>query len=156
MKLTLSLLLVFVLAQDLPLKPKDEFEIKLDYQFKNRPGEDLNSVHLDETRKEHDRRVSSALLPFLTLNIKMLKLSQDEVKLRITNNLTNRTTVKKVQAGTIVPLEVGFTDDVKDRVTPHHYFLTLVSPKKTETSKIEILIEEDGTFFVNGEKRGKF
>jgi hypothetical protein len=55
-----------------------------------------------------------------------------------------------------VQLEVGFTDDVKDRVTPHHYFLTLVSPKKTETSKIEILIEEDGTFFVNGEKRGKF
>ena len=77
MKLALTLLVAFALIQDLPHKPKEEFEIKLDYQFKNRPTQDLSSVHLDETRKEHDRRVSSAPLPFLVLNIKMLKLSQD-------------------------------------------------------------------------------
>jgi hypothetical protein len=156
MKLTLSLLAAFFLLQELPLKPKEEFEIKLDYQFKNRPIQELNSVHLDETRKEHDRRVSTAPLPFLTLNIKMLTLSQDEVKVRITNNLNSRVAVRKVDTGTAIPLEVGFTDDVKDRVTAHQYFLTLVTAKKVEISKIEILIEEDGTFFVNREKRGKF
>ncbi|HEY0653263.1 MAG TPA: hypothetical protein VGD65_09040 [Chryseosolibacter sp.] len=156
MKLALILLIAFSLVQEIPVKPKEEFEIKLDYQFKNRPAQDLNSVHLDETRKEHDRRVSTAPLPFLTLNIKMLKLSDEEVKLRVTNNLTPRVAVRKVEEGTIVPLQIGFTDDVKDRVTAHHYTLTLLSPKKTETSRIEILIEEDGTFLVNGEKRGKF
>ena len=156
MKLALTLLVAFALIQDLPHKPKEEFEIKLDYQFKNRPTQDLSSVHLDETRKEHDRRVSSAPLPFLVLNIKMLKLSQDEVKVRITNNLTSRVATRKIEAGTIIPLEIGFTDDAKDRVTPHHYFLTTLSPKKTETNTIEIMIEEDGTFLVNGEKRGKF
>lgn len=156
MKLALPLLVAFLLTQDLPFKPKDEFEIKLDYQFKNRPGTDLNSVHLDETKKERDRRVSTAPLPFLTLNIKMLKLSQDEVRVKITNNLTARVIGKKVEAGTVIPLELGFTDDVKDRVTAHQYFITLLSPKKTEVNKIEIMIEEDGTFLVNGEKRGKF
>lgn len=156
MKLSLFLLVVFCWSQDLPHKPKDEFEIKLDYQFKNRPTQGLNSIHLDETKKEHDRRVSSAPLPFLTLNIKMLKLSQEEVKVKITNNLTARVSIKKVEAGTIIPLELGFTDDVKDRVTAHQYFLTLISAKKAEINKIEIMIEEDGTFLVNGEKRGKF
>lgn len=150
------LLIAFALAQDLPLKPKEEFEIKLNYQFKNRPTPDLSSVRLDETREERDRRVSTAPLPFLILNIKMLKLSQDEVKVRISNNLTNRVITKKVEAGTIIPLEIGFTDDAKDRVTPNQYFVTTLSPRKTETNRIEILIEEDGTFLVNGEKRGKF
>lgn len=150
------LLLAFLFTQEIPVKPKDEFEVKLDYQFKNRPAQDLNSVHFDETKKEHERRVSSAPLPFLTLNIKMLKLSAEEVKMRVTNNLTPRVAVRKVEEGTVVPLQIGFTDDVKDRVTAHQYTLTLLSPKKTETSRIEILIEEDGTFLVNGEKRGKF
>jgi hypothetical protein len=156
MKLALLSVVMFLFLQEVPVKPKDEFEIKLDYQFKNRPAADLNSVHLDETKQEHDRRVSTAPLPFLTLNIKMLKLSADEVKMRITNNLTARVAVRKVEEGTIVPLQIGFTDDVKDRVTAHQYTLTLLSPKKAETSRIEILIEEDGTFLVNGEKRGKF
>jgi hypothetical protein len=145
------------LLQDIPVKPKDEFEIKLDYQFKNRPAQDVSStIHYDETKKEHDRRASTGVLPFLTLNVKMLKLSQDEVKLKITNNLTARTASRKVEAGTIVPIVVGFTDDAKDRVTAHQYTLILMSPKKEDVSKIEILIEEDGTFIVNGEKRGKF
>jgi hypothetical protein len=156
MKLALTLLIAFALAQDLPLKPKEEFEIKLNYQFKNRPTPDLSTVRLDETREERDRRISTTPLPFLILNIKMLKLSQDEVKVRISNNLTNRVITQKVEAGTIIPLEIGFTDDAKDRITPHQYFITTLSPKKTETNKIEIVIEEDGTFLVNGEKRGKF
>jgi hypothetical protein len=156
MKLFLILLVAFALTQDTPLKAKEEFEIKLDYKFKNRPTQDLSQVNLDETRKEHDRRVSAMPLPFLTLNVKMLKLSQEEVKLRITNNLNNKVAVRKVEAGMIIPLQMGFTDDIKDRVSAHHYFLTLLSAKKTEISKIEILIEEDGSFLVNGEKRGKF
>jgi hypothetical protein len=156
MKTILAILVAFAFSQEIPLKPKDEFEIKLDYKFKNRPTQDLSSVRLDETRKEHDRRVSSVPLPFLILNIRMLKLSQEEVKVRITNNLDNRMVTKKVEAGTIIPLQIGFTDDAKDRVTPHQYFLTLLSPKKDEVCKIEILIEEDGSFLVNGEKRGKF
>ncbi len=156
MKLSV-LLLAALFLQDVPLKPKDEFEVKLDYQFKSRPPQSINTtVHLDETREEHDRRVSSTPLPFLTLNIKMLKLSEEEVRVRVTNNLTLRVAMRKVEAGTTIPLEIGFTDDAKDRVTAHHYFLTLLSPKKAELSKIEILIEEDGTFLVNGEKRGKF
>ncbi|HEY0743891.1 MAG TPA: hypothetical protein VGD40_20640 [Chryseosolibacter sp.] len=153
---TLLLLSLIIVLQELPYKPKEEFEIKLDYQFKSRPASDVNKVHLDETRKEHERRLSTAPLPYLTLNIKMLRLGEDEVKVKITNNLTPRVVTRKVSAGTIIPLEVGFTDDVKDRVAAHHYVFTMLTSKKAETNKIEIMIEEDGTFLVNGEKRGKF
>jgi hypothetical protein len=156
MKYPTLLLISFFAMQELPLKPKEEFDVKLDYQFRNRPAQDINSVHYDETRKEHERRVSTAPLPYLTLNVRILKLSGEETKVKVTNNLTTRAFSRKVEEGTVFPLVVGFTDDVKDRVSAHNYVITFLSPKKTETSKIEILIEEDGTFLVNGEKRGKF
>lgn len=156
MKVSVLLLIVFAFIQDVPFKPKEEFEIKLDYQFKNRPAANVNEVHLDETRRDRERRSSTALLPFLILNIRMIKLAEDEVKVRITNNLNTRLVNRKISPTVILPLEVGFTDDVKDRVAAHHYVLTILTSKKVETSKIEIMIEEDGTFLVNGEKRGKF
>jgi hypothetical protein len=57
---------------------------------------------------------------------------------------------------TTFPLVIGYTDDVKDRVTPHEYILTFLSEDKTPLSRIVIFIDEDGTFAVNGEKRGRF
>ena len=142
--------------QDITFKPKEEFDIQLDYKFKQRPSADLSSsVNLNETKAEYERRTSTDLLPFLTLHVKMIKLS-NEVKLKVTNNMNSRIFNRKVAEGTVVPIELGFTADVKDRVSPHEYVLTFMSPEKSEVSRILIIVEEDGTFLVNGEKRGKF
>jgi hypothetical protein len=145
-----------LLLQDLPYKPKDEFEIKLNYQFKQRPQSNTSAVYLDETQREKERRTSSDLLPYLILNVKMLKLSEEEVRIKVANNLNSRVINKKISQDMVLPLDVGFTTDMKDRVSPHEYTLTFLSPKKARLSKIVIFVEEDGTFLVNGEKRGKF
>jgi hypothetical protein len=75
---------------------------------------------------------------------------------RFDNNFNVRTASKKITEGVVLPIDIGFTADVIDRVSAHEYILTFLSPAKSETSKIVILIQEDGTFLVNGEKRGKF
>ena len=145
-----------LLLQDVPYKTSNEFEIRLDYQFKNREPADRNSIDLNETRAEHERRTSTAILPYLVLHVKMLKLSEQEVKVKITDNFGNTVGTKKITTGTVIPLDVGFTDDVKDRISAHQYNMTLISPDKKFTSRIVVHIEEDGTFLVNGERRGKF
>lgn len=148
--------LLIAFFQDIAYKPKEEFDIQLDYKFKQRPSPDISSsVNLNETKAEYERRTSTDLLPFLTLNVKMVKLS-NEVKVRVTNNMNSRIFNRKVAEGSVVPIELGFTADVKDRVNPHEYVLTFMSPEKSEVSRILIVVEEDGTFLVNGEKRGKF
>jgi hypothetical protein len=142
--------------QDIPYKTSNEFEIRLDYQFKNREAADRNRIELNETRAEHERRTSTAVLPYLVLHVKLLKLSEEEVKIKITDNFGKTVGTKKITTGTVIPLDVGFTDDVKDRVSAHQYNMTLISPDKKFTSRIVVHIEEDGTFIVNGERRGKF
>ena len=157
MKLFCVYCLLLFLVQEVPFKAKEEFDIKLNYQFKQRPSADhRNTVNLDESRKDYERRTSSDQLPYLILNVKFLKITPEEVRVRITNNRNNRSLTKKLSEGLVIPIDVGFTDDVKDRINAHEYVLTLLSPQKSETSKIVIHIEEDGSFLVNGEKRGKF
>lgn len=156
MKITILGLMLFLCFQDIPFKPKEEFEIKLNYQFKQRPRADINAVYMDETRRERDKRNSSDVLPYLVLNVRMLKLSEEEVRIRLENNLDSRVVNKKVTEGMILPIDIGFTADVKDRTTAHEYKLTFLSPKKSNVSKVIIFVDEDGTFLVNGEKRGKF
>jgi hypothetical protein len=156
MKFLSFYLISWFFFQDLPFKPTQEFEVKLNYQFKQRPQASTSAVYLDESQHDKDRRTSGAVLPYLIINVKMLKLSAEEVRLRVANNRDNKMMNKKITEGYVLPLDIGFTDDVKDRVTPHEYTLFFLSPQKSELSKVVIFVEEDGTFLVNGEKRGKF
>jgi hypothetical protein len=151
-----AIILSFFLFQELPYKPSDEFEIKLNYQFKPRPTPDKNSLHFEESSVEETQRSNSDILPYLILNVKMLKLSTEEVRVRVMNNRNQSIISKKVETGQVIPIDLGFTADVKDRISPHEYILTFISPKKSETCKVTIHVDEDGTFLVNGEKRGKF
>lgn len=149
-------LLIFAVVQDLPYKSKEEFDIKLDYKFKQRPQTDANTFTMNESKKDYEKRTSRTPLPYLALNIITLKLSDEEVKVKVTNNQNKNSFTKKVEAGTVIPIDLGFTDDVKDRIAPYYYKLIFLSPRKTEVSQITIEVLEDGSFLVNGEKRGKF
>jgi hypothetical protein len=56
----------------------------------------------------------------------------------------------------VLALDMGFTDDMIDRVHAHEYTLTFIDANKLPVNRIVINVAEDGSFFVNGEKRGKF
>lgn len=142
--------------QEIPFKPKEEFEIKLDYQFKQRPQGDHNAVYLSETSGELQRRTGNAVLPYLILNIKLLKLSEEKMRVRISGNRDDRPINKKIDINSVIELDLGFTDDMKDRVKAHEYTVSFLSYDKKPMSRILISIAEDGSFFVNGEKHGKF
>ena len=152
--------LIFIIAlfnyQDIPFKPSEEFEIKLDYQFKQRPFTDHNTVNLSESQKEHNRKASTGVLPYLVLNVKLLKLPGDKSRMRITTNRNDRPILKKVSLNTVISLDLGFTVDMIDRVKAHEYTLTIFDDDKNPIDRILISVGEDGSFFVNGELRGKF
>ena len=149
-------ILAFVFVQDIPFKPREEFEIKLDYDFRPRPSVDHNTVNLGNSPRGSSSKSSSGVLPYLTLRIKLLSLPEAKMKMRIATNLGDRPVYRKVNTGSEEELELGFTDDMKDRVTPHEYILTFLRSDKSAVDCIVIAVGEDGSFLVNGEKRGRF
>jgi hypothetical protein len=154
--LTSFLLLLFttpcLIAQEaVPYKPKDDFEVKIDMQFKTRPSQDNNTVTFTQTRKS-----SSDVLPYLTLQVTLFKLAPEEVRYKVENNKDKRVVSKKLPKTPILAIDAGFTDDIKALLVPSEYVITLMTDDKTAVSQILIQIEKDGSFLVNGEKRGKF
>lgn len=152
----LVFILAFFFAQEIPLKPKGEFEIKLDYQFKSRPAGDHNTVNFAGVTDSKRQKSAGGVLPYLTIQLNVLSLAEERMKMRIATNLNDRPVVKKVSVDSPVVIDLGFTDDMKDRVTAHEYTLTFIGSEKQSVNRIVITVAEDGSFHVNGEKRGKF
>jgi len=148
MQLLTLLLLLFFNQDQTPYKPKEEFELKLNFEFKSRT--------IDKTVAYNTSAMSSTgPLPYLKMELRVVKLSAEEVRVRITRNGGEAIFAKKTDPGMTIKLDLGFTDDIKDRVTANEYTVYFLSPEKKQLSKIEILFEKDGTYLVNGEKRGK-
>src|SRR4051812_17525501 len=155
--INLLFFLMAFLQEEIPYKPKEEFEVKLNYEFKQRNEvATASTTTIDYREGQKEVTNSGGPLPYLTLNIKMIKPPNNEVRIK-GENITAATILnKKVQEGEIIKMVLGFTDDLKDRVVSPEYNLYLVDGKKKITNRIHILVKEDGVFTVNGEKRGKF
>jgi hypothetical protein len=164
MALTLFILAFALVQTDVPYKPNEEFKLTLDYQFKQRTmaststtSNTSGTINLNETESEHNKRTrSTGPLPYLIVNLKLLKLGADEVRIRIINGNDDVVLNKKVELDKDYKIVLGFTDDVKDWVTPHEYNIYLLSSEKKETTRIHLFVQKSGEFFVNNEMRGKF
>ncbi len=54
-----------------------------------------------------------------------------------------------------VKLDLGYTDDIKDRVSAYEYVAYFLSDDKKPLSRVVLFFDKDGTYYVNGEKRGR-
>lgn len=155
--IALYVLAYFFQGAEIPFKPKDEFEVLIDYQFKQRPTTDPYTVTFSESKQDHiKRQYGDGIRPYLILTIKLVKLSDQEVKVRALNNDRKIILNKKVNAGDLLKIDMGFTDDIKDGIGPYEVNVIFYSRDKLETSRINMLVEENGNFLVNGDIRGKF
>jgi hypothetical protein len=84
-----------------------------------------------------------------------VKQQPDEAKVKVIDNLGRTLTSKKIDTTKNVVLDLGFTDDLKDHVSPHEYEILFLSAEKEVLRRILIEFESDGAYLVNREKRGK-
>jgi hypothetical protein len=146
-------LLPFTWQDTVPYKVSEEYEVIVDYKFKDRPAEDQYKADFDS---ETNNKGARGPLPYLKLQIKLLKLSNQETKVRVVDSNGRLIYNRKATLDAIIKLDLGFIDDVKDRVSPYEFKLLLTSDAKASISQIHMIVLEDGTFLVNNEKKGKF
>lgn len=147
--------LFFLFQENPPFKPSEDFEVKFDLSFRQRTQLDNKTVRLTETEKEKEKRTDSTPLPYLKLHIKLLKIHHDEIKLKVIKDDKNFVLNKKIKESIELRLDVGFTDDVKDRISGYKHVIQFLSVDKKVLSIIVIEFDEEGNYKVNGELRGK-
>ena len=154
-----TLILLLTLPQETPEVPRkaaEEFKLELEYKFKQRPRGDNSFIDLVETENEKEKRQDTTPLPYLIIHLSFQTLTDKEVRIRCTDNNKKNRLTKKLEKDKVYTVDLGFTEDIKDRVTSYEYTFYLMSDDRKDTSVVIMRIEEDGTFLVNGIKRGKF
>jgi len=151
-------LLVFLQSAEAPYKAGDEFEIKIDIQIKPRPISSGNSeTKIDVSEPPNAReKMEVGPSPYLTLNIKFLKLSDREVKVKIIDGSGKVAFQKKSKEIGVIKLDVGFINDVKQGLVPGEYNITLFDSDKKPASRIRVVITREGRYTVNDVLCGKF
>ncbi|HYG17975.1 MAG TPA: hypothetical protein VD816_03565 [Ohtaekwangia sp.] len=150
MKLIWLVFSLFLFQEKVPYKPNDQFRIDLDFTFKKRPPMVSSTVDFENVRK-----YDGSPLPYLYLNVEVLKLADEEVKIRVENSKGENIMARKIEVGAKAQLDLGFTDDIKDRVSSHEYVVYFTSKDRNPVSRIVIFFDQDGTYLVNEEKRGR-
>jgi len=148
--LFLSLILM-LLQEAIPLKPLQEIDIMTNYELRKKPYVENANVVFDQPDKES----GTDLLPFMSINLKVKKWAEGITQIKVSDNKGKTYLKKKPTEEGLYDFELGFVDDIKDKVLPGKFFISFLMDKKP-IEQITIEIEEDGTFLVNGEKRGKF
>lgn len=143
------------LQEDVPFKAKEDFEIKLDLSFKQRSSFETGAVLRSDKTHPENERTGTTSLPYLVLNIKILKVQPGETRMKVIRDDKVGIMSKKIGGETEFKLSLGFTDDIKDRISGYKHVIHFLSSRKDELSRIVIEFDEDGNYFVNGEKRGR-
>lgn len=155
----MSKLLLFVsiilLYQDIPYKPDDEFSIRMDLKFKLRPQSASNTVNVSETMAEYQKRNSTNQLPYLILYVNVKHVNQGEIRMRVLRDGKNTINNKKIELDREFKIEVGFTDDAKDKISGYEHIIYFMDSDKKDINRIVITIDPNGDYFVNGQKRGR-
>ncbi|MBX2957132.1 MAG: hypothetical protein KF846_13300 [Cyclobacteriaceae bacterium] len=155
----MSKLLLFVsiilLYQDIPYKPDDEFSIRMDLKFKLRPQSASNTVNVSETMAEYQKRNSTNQLPYLILYVNVKHVNQGEIRMRVLRDGKNTINNKKIELDKEFKIEVGFTDDAKDKISGYEHIIYFMDADKKDINRIVITIDPNGDYFVNGQKRGR-
>ncbi|MBP9924583.1 MAG: hypothetical protein KBF45_01235 [Cyclobacteriaceae bacterium] len=139
-----------------PFKPADEFELKINFTIEDRPIDEpykKGNVVLLEDRLRKDK---GGPLPYLKVKLTILKVADQEFRIRVLDHQGQLVSSKKVGPNVEIKIDWGFSDDIKDGIVTPEYTVLFISKDKKNVSRIYMLVQEDGTFLVNDEKRGKF
>jgi hypothetical protein len=148
------ILLLIAIPEEIPFKPKDDFEVKFELTFKQRIH-DEKTVYMDETRAQQEKRKTSTPLPYLKLFFKIKRVEPGEIKMKVVRDDKTTLFTKKATQDMEFKLDLGFTDDIKDGIIGYKHVIQFLSVKKDVLSLIVIEFDKDGNYFVNGEKRGR-
>jgi hypothetical protein len=149
MKWLILIALPLFIQTEIPYKANEEFELKPVFEFKSRTS-DVNTVYPNGSGTAR----ASGPLPYLFLDLRIIKLT-DEIRIKAFNESNSVLQNRKVKEGDVIRFDMGFTDDLKGHIANHQCTIHFMTADKKVSSRILVTFNRDGTFYVNGELRGK-
>ena len=145
-------LIVVLQPADVPFLPADQFSYELDYSFKSKPAPSKDHVELGTYQTRHD----ATPLPYVKMTFEVILDVNDYAKYKLADNKSTSAKTKKIKsAKEIINLDLGYAEDIKERVQADTYYIYFIGHDKEVKHRIAIAFDKDGNMLINNEKRGK-
>ena len=139
------------LQQGIPYRQESTYKIKLDYDFKNKTLDDKDVVRISGRLQKEKQ----GLLPYLIVNFTFLEIGPDDYRIKVIDNSKAVAFSKKIKPDQVYKIDMGFTDDMKDGITPNQYNIHIMDRHKVVQSRVVLQVLEDGTFLINEKVHGR-
>src|ERR1043165_2615827 len=117
----ISILLLWQ-TSEVPYRAKDDYVVKIKPDFRQRPSTDKTTVNWEAHNPNgRDDRAKTGLLPYLVVNVKILNQKAEELRIRCEDNRGTAVFNKKIGKTLSYEVDMGFIDDIKDRITANSY-----------------------------------
>lgn len=133
-----------------PFRSDSTYDFKLDYNFKTKP----EPAHGEVSYTEYYKR-SNDILPYVKVTISMLDLRENDFRVKVVNNQGDQVYSRKMRLPLEFNLDLGFAEDIKERLVPHLYNVYFFDKEKNIQSRITIEVTESGDFLLNDKVYGK-
>ncbi|MBS1488436.1 MAG: hypothetical protein JST43_12685 [Bacteroidetes bacterium] len=145
------LLTCFLLQDEIPFKPADEFQVDINLRFKEKPSQyGSNTYNTSGERMDNSKGQQS----FLSVKISSLKIREDEIRISVIRPDKREIFKKKTEGLSEFNFDMGFVADLKSE--GGEFVILFISPDKKKIRKIVLSITPTGIFSVNGKWHGQF
>lgn len=155
-KFIVGLLCFFMISvaaygQDIvPFRPDTTYNFKLDYDFKTKPPPPQGEISYTEY---YDR--PNDILPYVSVKIALLNLAENDFRVKVINNQGDQIYSRKMRLPMEFDVNLGFAEDLKEKLVPHLYHVYFFDKDKNLQSRITIEVTETGDFLLNDKVYGK-
>ncbi|UII19265.1 hypothetical protein [Fulvivirga ligni] len=125
---------------EIPFRDAESYDVVVDYTFKKRPTSAymLNSG-IDD----------NSVLPYLSININMNILKATDYKVKVEDGKGNQIMCKKLKRPINFTVDMGYTEDILDGITPTTYYVYFQDKLEQSISQLKIEVKEDGSLYFN-------
>ncbi|MEQ8245670.1 hypothetical protein [Fulvivirga sp.] len=135
---------------NVPFLSPDDFDFELDYNFKTKPYNVKDVAY-----SERELNNSTENLPYVKMKIILKNTSEDQFRYKVHTNKSDIILNRKIKGNDDFVIDMGFADDIKDRVHAHQFSVIIYNKDKDPLSKIVIEFSVNGDMFINEKLMGK-
>ncbi|ELR73890.1 hypothetical protein C900_00054 [Fulvivirga imtechensis AK7] len=95
------------------------------------------------------------LLPYVKVKFDLLTLGQNDYRIKVVNGHGGSVFSRKLKGPMAFDIDMGFAEDIKDRIVPHSYSVYFMDKAKNILSQITIEVKKDGELLLNEQVYGK-
>ena len=139
---------IFLFLQtDVPYLPEDEYNYEVEFFLKRKPTDTKEVYRVKSKENRPD------VLPYIKLHFNFLKFEDTDRRIKVYREGMVFTS-KKIKGPMKLSLDMGYSVDMKDGITPAAYTIYIFNKENEKRARIEILVKKNGELLINDKMSG--